>query len=104
MFVGTFYVTKGVFRAWMEEHGGSIVNIIADMFNGFPMMAHTGAARAAVQNLTMSLGVEWGKYGIRVNAIAPGIILSSGMKNYPDTLIEGIVKNSTGVSRLLYSN
>eukprot|EP00029_Vermamoeba_vermiformis_P010067 TRINITY_DN5225_c0_g1_i1.p1 TRINITY_DN5225_c0_g1~~TRINITY_DN5225_c0_g1_i1.p1 ORF type:complete len:308 (-),score=58.11 TRINITY_DN5225_c0_g1_i1:1-924(-) len=94
---GTFYVTKAVFRAWMEEHGGSIVNIIADMFNGFPMMAHTGAARAAVQNLTMSLGVEWGKYGIRINAVAPGIILSSGMKNYPDSLIEGVVRNANGV-------
>lgn len=36
----------------MSDHGGVIVNIIADMFRGFPMMAHTGAARSAVDNLT----------------------------------------------------
>lgn len=36
----------------MEDNGGVIVNIIADMFRGFPVMAHTGAARAAVENLT----------------------------------------------------
>merc|ERR1719495_2651899 len=56
----------------MAEHGGSIVNIIADMFRGFPMMSHTGAARAGVENLTKSLAVEWASDGIRINSVAPG--------------------------------
>lgn len=41
-----------VFNQYFEKNGGAIVNIIADMFRGFPLMAHTGAARAAVDNLT----------------------------------------------------
>ena len=55
---GTFLVTRAAFNAWMGEHGGSIVSVVADMWNGFPYMSHTGAARAAVANMTMSLAVE----------------------------------------------
>ena len=79
---GTFLCCREAFLASMDEHGGSIVNIIADMWRGFPGMAHTGAARAAVDNLTKSLSLEWAWRGVRVNAVAPGIILSSGYGNY----------------------
>jgi len=62
-----------------------VVNIIADMFRGFPVMAHTGAARAAVENLTRSLAVEWACDGVRVNAVAPGVVYSpTASKNYGD--------------------
>lgn len=81
---GTFYLTQAVFVQWMREHGGSIVTIVADMWNGFPGISHTGAARAAVVNLTQSLAVEWSHFGVRVNAVAPGGILSSGLNNYPE--------------------
>lgn len=40
------------YNQWFQDHGGAIVNIVADMWRGFPLMAHTGAARAAVDNLT----------------------------------------------------
>ncbi len=79
---GTFLCCREVFHASMDEHGGAIVNVIADMWRGFPGMAHTGAARAGVDNLTKSLALEWAWRGIRVNAVAPGIILSSGYANY----------------------
>ncbi len=46
-------------------------------------MLHTGAARAGVENLTRTLAVEWSRYGIRVNALVPGIIDSSGLEQYP---------------------
>ena len=59
-------------QQYMAEHGGVIVNIIADMFRGFPMMAHTGAARAGVENLARSLAVEWASDGVRINSVAPG--------------------------------
>lgn len=81
---GTFYMTQAVFLRWMQEHGGSIVTIVADMWNGFPGISHTGAARAAVVNLTQSLAVEWSHYGVRVNTVAPGGVLSSGLNNYPE--------------------
>uniref|UniRef100_A0A8D0LA16 Peroxisomal trans-2-enoyl-CoA reductase n=1 Tax=Sphenodon punctatus TaxID=8508 RepID=A0A8D0LA16_SPHPU len=73
---GTFYCCKTVYNAWMREHGGAIVNIIAIMSKGFPGMSHSGAARAAVDNLTKSLAIEWAPSGVRINAVAPGIIFS----------------------------
>ncbi len=54
-------------------------------------MAHTGAARAGVENLTMTLAVEWAQYGITVNAVAPGVILSSGTAKYPPHFLERAV-------------
>ncbi|MCB1325711.1 MAG: SDR family oxidoreductase [Leptospiraceae bacterium] len=79
---GTFQVSRAAFRAALEKHGGAIVNIIAEVSHGFPMMAHTGAARAGVENLTRSLANEWGRFKVRVNCIAPGIIQSSGIDTY----------------------
>ncbi|MDJ0836678.1 MAG: SDR family oxidoreductase [Acidobacteriota bacterium] len=79
---GTFQMTREVFTACMKKRGGSIVNVIANIWRGFPMMAHTGAARAGVDNLTKSLAVEWGRHGVRVNAVAPGTIASSGLSTY----------------------
>lgn len=85
---GTFWVTRAAFHASMGQHGGAIVNIVADMWNGFPGMAHTGAARAGVVNMTQTLAVEWASRGIRVNSVAPGGILSSGLHNYPKSVLE----------------
>lgn len=86
--VGTFHVCREVANQWMIANGGRIVNVIANIYRGFPGMAHTGAARAGVENLTMSLAVEWAQFQIRVNAVAPGIILSSGTSQYPPALLE----------------
>ncbi len=93
---GTFIVSQAVFNHWMGEHGGAIVNIAADMWVGYPGMAHTGAARAGVVNLTKTLGLEWVRHGVRVNAVAPGVILSSGMLNYPPEVIARAAKGSRG--------
>jgi len=74
---GTYLMSREVYNQYFKEHGGSIVNIIADMFRGFPMMAHTGAARAGVQNLTKSMAVEWAQQGVRINSVAPGSTIYS---------------------------
>lgn len=81
---GTFLVTRAVFTASMAQHGGAVVTITADVRNGFPGMAHTGAARAGVENLTKTLAVEWASRHVRVNAVAPGTIYSSGMDTYAE--------------------
>lgn len=86
--VGTFNVTHAVGnRAMIPARSGRIVNIIANVFRGFPGMAHTGAARAGVENLTKTLAVEWAPYNIQVTAIAPGTIESSGTERYPPELV-----------------
>lgn len=86
---GTFNMTREVATAAMiPQKRGRIVNMSAQVLRGFPGMAHTGAARAAVENLTRTLAVEWAHHGIRVNAVAPGTIRSSGTDQYGDALLE----------------
>lgn len=76
---GTWYMTREVATQWMIPHGGGkIINIVACLWRGMPGLAHTGAARAGVVNLTKSLSIEWAPHNIRVNCIAPGNILTDG--------------------------
>lgn len=90
---GTFYVTKEMANTFfIPQKEGVIVNIIADIYRGFPGMAHTGAARAGVENLAKSLSVEWAKHRIRINNVAPGIIHSSGLSQYPVEYMQGLEK------------
>uniref|UniRef100_A0A8C5NY53 Peroxisomal trans-2-enoyl-CoA reductase n=1 Tax=Jaculus jaculus TaxID=51337 RepID=A0A8C5NY53_JACJA len=82
---GTFYMCKAVYNSWMKTHGGSIVNIIVLLQNGFPGASHSGAARAGVYNLTKSLAVSWASSGVRINCVAPGVIYSkTAVDNYGD--------------------
>lgn len=81
---GGFMMAKEVFNQYMEDHGGAIVNMVADMWQGMPGMGHSGAARAGMVNLTQTCAIEWARCGVRVNAVAPGFIASSGMDTYPD--------------------
>jgi citronellol/citronellal dehydrogenase len=86
---GTFFVTREVaIKSMIPKQRGRIVNIIANVRRGFPGMVHTGAARAGVENMTKTLAVEWAQHNIQVNAVAPGIIRSSGVDQYPPELVE----------------
>ncbi len=80
--VGGFLFAREIYNQCMVKTGGSIVNIIADMWGGMPGMGHSGAARAGMENLTKTASFEWGQSGVRVNAVAPGWIMSSGMDTY----------------------
>ena len=81
---GGFLMAREVFLQGMNKNGGAIVNIVADMWGGMPGMGHSGAARAGMVNFTQTSAFEWGSCGVRVNAVAPGWIMSSGMDTYPD--------------------
>jgi citronellol/citronellal dehydrogenase len=81
---GGFIMSKAVHALWMKANGGAIVNIIADMWNGMPGMGHSGAARAGMLNFTETAACEWAANGIRVNAVAPGWIASSGLDTYDE--------------------
>lgn len=86
---GTFYMCQKMANTFfIPQNQGNIVNITANVLRGFPGMAHTGAARAGVENLTKSLGQEWASFGIRVNAVAPGTIATTGLDQYPPLIQE----------------
>lgn len=79
---GGFLMMRETYLQSMQMHGGAIVNMAADMWRGMPGMAHSGAARAGMVNLTKSAAYEWAPAGVRVNCVAPGWIASSGMDTY----------------------
>jgi NAD(P)-dependent dehydrogenase (short-subunit alcohol dehydrogenase family) len=78
---GTFYVTQAVGKRWITgKHRGSVVSIaVTWVRNGGPFVVPSAMSKAAIQAMTMSLAQEWGRYGIRLNAIAPGEIPTEGM-------------------------
>lgn len=79
---GGFIVMREVYTKWMREHGGAIVNMIADIWNGWPHFAHSAAARGGMLTLSESAATEWAAAGVRINTIAPGSIASSGLDTY----------------------
>jgi citronellol/citronellal dehydrogenase len=79
---GGFLMMRELYKQCLRNHGGAIVNMTADYKLGMPGMAHSGAARAGMANLTMSAAFEWAAAGVRVNAVAPGWVASSGMDTY----------------------
>lgn len=80
---GGFLVARECYLQSMQQHGGAIVNIVADIWGSMPGMAHSGAARAGMVNFTETAAAEWARSGVRVNAVAPGYIASSGLDHYP---------------------
>ena len=78
---GTFYVTHAVGRRWIAgNHRGNVVSItVTWVRNGSPYVVPSAMSKSAIHAMTMSLAVEWGKHGIRLNTIAPGEIPTEGM-------------------------
>lgn len=88
--VGTYNVSSIAFDAWLGAHGGNIVNISAPFEGkGAALQAHVAAAKAGVDSLTRTCAVEWGRHGIRVNAVMPGPIEGTeGMTRFSDATAE----------------
>src|SRR6266540_4201261 len=78
---GTFYVTHAVGRRWIAaKRPGNVVSItVTWVRNGSPYVVPSAMSKSAIHAMTMSLAVEWGKHGIRLNTIAPGEIPTEGM-------------------------
>lgn len=82
---GGFQVMREAYNRWMGANGGAIVNIIADIWNGWANYAHSGASRGGMWTLSESAASEWAPAGVRVNCVAPGGVESSGFDTYePD--------------------
>ena len=90
---GTWLMTHAVATRAMipDSRGGKIVNVTLSPHHGLPGMAHSSAARAAVENLTRVLSIEWARFGIRLTAVAPGTIATETMMTkYPKQVVEGV--------------
>lgn len=79
----TWYVTTQVAsRAMIPGGYGKVVSITMTPRRGIPGMSHSSAARAGVESLTRTLGAEWGKFGVRLVAVAPGIVHTEAWERY----------------------
>ncbi|KXS09543.1 NAD(P)-binding protein [Gonapodya prolifera JEL478] len=91
---GTFFMAQAAYEGYMKENGGSIVNVIVDMWNGWYWVAHSAAARAGVYNLTRTLAQEWTPHsGVRINCVAPGAIIGAGQSNYPPSVQKKVIES-----------
>jgi citronellol/citronellal dehydrogenase len=94
---GGFIFMREVYNRWMEHHGGAVVNIIADIWHGWPDFAHSGAARGGMLTLSETAACEWAASGVRVNTVAPGGIASSGFDTYAPEAKAKILEYPAGV-------
>lgn len=101
---GTFLCSKAAARRWIAAgRGGRIINMSSEAgVYGSPGMAHYGAAKAGIQNLTRTLAMEWAHHGILVNCIAPGPIDTpeAGARTWPTAAIRNAIESSTALHRL----
>ena len=90
---GTWLVTQAVAtRSMIPGGGGKVVNVTLSPHHGLPGMAHSSAARAAVENLTRVLSIEWSRFNIRLNAVAAGHFATEALKKYPRPVFEGVAR------------
>src|ERR671925_245113 len=95
---GTWLMTHAVATRAMipggrdgNPRGGKILNVTLSPHHGLPGMAHSSAARAAVENLTRVLSIEWARFGIRLTALAAGHFATETlMTKYPKQVVEGV--------------
>ena len=90
---GTWLMTHAVATRAMipQDRGGKIVNVTLSPHHGLPGMAHSSAARAAVENLTRVLSIEWARFGIRLTALAAGHFGTETLRTkYPAAVVEGV--------------
>ena len=80
VFHGTFYITHSVGRRWIDlGHKGSIISILTTwVWTGSPYVVPSAMSKSGLNAMTQSLAAEWGKYNIKVNAIAPGPFPTKG--------------------------
>ncbi|HTU15980.1 MAG TPA: SDR family oxidoreductase [Solirubrobacterales bacterium] len=91
---GTWLMTHAAAtKAFIPQRGGSVLSVTLSPHNGMPGMVHSGAARAAVENMTKTLATEWSRYGIRTCAIAAGQFATDTFVNkYPKEIVESVHK------------
>ena len=89
---GTWLMTHAVAtKAMIPAGGGKVVSVTLSPHNGMPGMVHSGAARAAVENMMRTLSVEWARFGIKLNALAAGQFgTDTLLTKYPKQIVDGV--------------
>lgn len=92
--LGTWNMTHAAAtKAMIPQNGGRILNVTVSPHYGFPLMVHTGAARAAVESMTRTLSIEWARFGITICALAAGAMATETfMTKYPETLKKSVMQ------------
>jgi citronellol/citronellal dehydrogenase len=90
--VGTWLMTHAAAtKAFMPQGGGKVLSVTLSPHNGMPGMVHSGAGRAAVENMMRTLSVEWARFGIRLTALAAGQFGTETMRTkYPKEVVERV--------------
>ncbi len=90
---GTYTMIRAAVGAGFGDDGGTVVNVTVSPHHGMPAMAHTGAARAAVEQLTRELAAEWAPRGIAVVAAAIGRFDTESLRKYPEVVWQGAARS-----------
>lgn len=91
--IGTWLMTHAVaIRSMIPGDGGKIISVTLSPHHGLPGMAHSSAARAAVENLMRVLSIEWARFNIRTTAIASGHFRTEALKKYPEPVQAGVAR------------
>ena len=100
VFRGTFYMTHDIGKRWIKEgQRGNVCSILTTwVWNGGPFVVPSAMSKAAVNTMTQSLAVEWGRYGLRFNAIAPGPFPTEGMSKRLAPDAEGAKRMDSGAA------
>jgi citronellol/citronellal dehydrogenase len=90
---GTWLLTQAAAnKAMIPAGSGKVINVTLSPHHGLPGMAHSSSARAAVENLTRVLSIEWARFNIKLNAIAAGHFATEALKKYPKPVYEGVAR------------
>ena len=104
VFRGTFYVTLDIGKRWIQAgQPGSVINILTTwVWNGSPFTVPSAMSKSGVRAMAESLAVEWGRYGIRFNNIAPGPFPTKGMsaRLSPTGDMEGAERKANPLGRV----
>jgi citronellol/citronellal dehydrogenase len=90
---GTYAMTRAAAGAGFGDDGGTVINVTVSPHHGMPAMAHTGAARAAVEALTRELADEWAERRIAVVAAAIGRFDTESLRKYPEVVYAGAARS-----------
>src|SRR5687767_9538048 len=91
---GTWQMTHAAAtKAFIPQGGGKVVSVTVSPHMGFPGMVHTGAARAAVENMMRTLSVEWARFQIKTMALAVGQFDTETLRTkYPKEIVDNVAK------------